>query len=51
MLDIFDKSIMLDQVMPRVFRLENNEPGVLMAVLGMYASQTPQQSTNQCVRP
>jgi len=34
MLEIVDKSIMLDQIMPRVFQIENNEPGVLMAILG-----------------
>lgn len=34
MMDILDKHIILNQVMPCVYQMDNNEPGVLMAILG-----------------
>ena len=38
MMDTLDKHIILNQVMPAVYEIDNNEPGVLMAMLGnMYS--------------
>ena len=34
MMDILDKHIILNQVMPGVCEMDSNEPGVLMAILG-----------------
>ena len=34
MMDTLDKHIILNQVMPGVYEIDDNEPGVLMAILG-----------------
>ena len=36
LLDILDKHIVLDQVLPILHQIPSREPGVLMAILGMF---------------
>ena len=33
-MDVIDKHIILNQIMPFIYEMDNNEPGVLMAILG-----------------
>ena len=34
-MDILDKHILLNQIMPCIFGMNDAQPGVLMAILGM----------------
>ena len=35
MMDILDKHITLNQIMPCIYEMDDAQPGVLMAILGM----------------